>query len=91
MLTIILFAAAIGIILGSKCGILVLVPTISLISGATFAAGFRSNVDLTTIAFVLLAIVATLQIGYVVGGIAGVYLSMRSKLLRGTIGPSRYY
>ena len=91
MLTVLLFAAAIGIILGSNCRILVLGPTILLISGATIAAGFGSNVNFTTIAFVLLAVVITLQICYVVGGIAGVYLSMRSKLLRGTIRPSRYY
>ena len=91
MLTIILLAAAIGIILGSNCRILVLGPTILLISGATIAAGFGSNVNFTTIAFVLLAVVITLQICYVVGGIAGVYLSMRSKLLRGNIKPSRYY
>jgi hypothetical protein len=91
MLTVILFAAAIGIILGSNCRIHVLGPTILLISGATFTAGFGLKVDFTTIALVLLAIVATLQIGYVVGGIASVYLTMRSKLLRGTIGPSRYY
>jgi hypothetical protein len=88
MFTVILFAAAIGIILGSNCKILVLVPTILLMSGATFAAGFGLKVDFTTVAFVLLAIVATLQIGYVVGGTAGVYLSERSKLLRGAVGPS---
>jgi hypothetical protein len=92
MLIVILFAAAaIGLILGSNCRILVLGPTILLISGATFVAGFGSNVDFTTVAFVLLAVVTTLQICYVVGGIAGVYLSMRSKLLRGSIGPSQYY
>ena len=91
MLTVILIAAAIGIILGSNCRVLVLGPTILVISGAIFAAGFGSNVDFTTIAFVLLAVVTTLQICYVVGGIGAVYLSMRSKLLRGTIGPSRYY
>jgi hypothetical protein len=91
MLTIMVFAAAIGIILGSYCRILVLLPMILLISGATFAAGFGSKVDVTTFAFVLLAIVATLQIGYVVGGIAGVYFSMRTKVLAGTIRPSRHY
>ena len=91
LLTVVLFAAAIGVILGSNFRILVLVPTILVVSGATFAAGFGSHVDFTTIAFVLLAVVITLQICYVVGGIAGVYLRMRSELPRGSIGPSRYY
>jgi hypothetical protein len=91
MLTVILFAAAIGVILGSSCRILVLGPATLLASSATLAAGFVSNANFITITCVLLAVLATLQIGYVLGGIAGAYLRMRTNVLRSTIRPSRYY
>ena len=91
MLATILFAAGIGIILGSNCKVFVLGPAILFASGATLAAGLASNVGFVSIASVIVAILVTLQIGYVIGGVAAAYLSMQSKLLRSSTRPSRYY
>jgi hypothetical protein len=90
MLAIVLFSATIGIILGSNFRIFVLGPAILFAFSGTLAAGFASGVSFATIAFAVSVILASLQIGYVVGGIAAAYFTMRSKLLRDGFNPSRY-
>jgi hypothetical protein len=91
MLAMILFSTAIGIILGSNFRIFVLGPAILFASSATLAAGFVSSVSFATITLAVFAVLASLQIGYVVGGIAAAYFGLRRELLSGGFNPSRYY
>ena len=56
-----------GIALGQWFKVLILVPVMSLALGGTIAAGIARADDVWSIAFVAVAVVTGLQIGYLVG------------------------
>ena len=56
-----------GIALGQWFKVLILVPVMSLALGGTIAAGIARADDVWSIAFVAIAVVTGLQIGYLVG------------------------
>jgi ethanolamine transporter EutH len=91
MLAIIVLGAAAGAILGSHFKMFVLGPAILLACFAAVAAGFISHVDAHTIVLGVLATLAALQFGYVVGGVAAAHLNAPAKLPHRTWTPSQYY
>ena len=56
-----------GIALGQWFRVLILVPVMTLALGGTIAAGIARADDVWSIAFVAIAVVTGLQIGYLVG------------------------
>ena len=91
MLAIIVLGAASGALLGSHFKMFILGPAILLASFATVAAGFTSHFDAHTIVLGVLATLAALQFGYVVGGVAAAYLDAKAKLPHRTWTPSQHY
>jgi hypothetical protein len=91
MLAIIVLGTAVGAILGSHFKIFILGPAFLLASSATVVAGLIGKVDAHTIVLALLAILAALQFGYVVGGVAAASLSVQTNLPNRTWTPSQYY
>jgi hypothetical protein len=75
MLAITILGAAVGIVLGSQFKMLVLGPAIFFAFTATVAAGFVHGINPRDIALTVLAILASLEFGYVVGGCAVAYLN----------------
>jgi hypothetical protein len=90
MLAIAIFGAAVGVVLGSRYKMIVLVPAMVLASVATFAVGFASGADPHSIVVAILAIVVSLQFGYVSGGVAAAYLNVQTKLPHRTWTQSQY-
>jgi hypothetical protein len=91
MLAIIVLGAASGALLGSHFKMLVLGPAILLACFAAMAAGFISHFDAHTIVLGVLATLAALQFGYVVGGVVAAYLDAKAKRPHRTWTPSQYY
>jgi hypothetical protein len=91
MLATIVLGAAAGALLGSHCKMFILGPAILLACFATVAAGFTSHFDAHTIVLGVLATLAALQFGYVVGGVAAAYLDAKAKLPHRTRTPSQYF
>lgn len=89
MLAIAILGAALGIVLGSQFKMLVLGPAIFFALTATVAGGFMHGIDPRDIALAALAILASLQLGYVVGGVVVAYLS-ETKLAHRTWTSSQY-
>ena len=90
MLAMIIFGAAVGAILGSQFKMLVLGPAILFAIPGTAAAGFIRGIDPHDIVLAVLAISASLQFGYVVGGIAAAYRSVQTRLPNRPWTPSQY-
>ena len=88
MLAGIIFVVMIGIILGSNFTVFILAPAILLTAAATLAAGFANDADFGVIVFAMLAMLASLQVGYFAGGIAA---ACQSKAPGSTWKSSRYY
>jgi hypothetical protein len=88
---IIVLGAASGALLGWHFKMSILGPAILLVSFATVAVGFTSHFDANTIVLGVLAILAALQFGYVVGGVAAAYLDAKAKLPHRTRTPSQYF
>jgi hypothetical protein len=86
-----ILGAAAGALLGSQCKMFILGLAILLASFATVAAGFTSHFDAHTIVLGVLATLAALQFGYVVGGVAAAYLDAKAKRSNRTWTPSQYY
>jgi hypothetical protein len=74
MLAIIICIVVMGIILGSNFTVFILGPAILLTTAVTLVTGF-ANADYRFVVFTTLAMLASLQIGYFVGGISAAYLS----------------
>ena len=91
MLAIIVLGAVSGALLGSHFKMLVLGPAILLASFAAVAAGFISHFDAYTIVLGVLATLAALQFGYVVGGVVAAYLDAKAKRPHRTWTPSQYF
>jgi uncharacterized membrane protein len=70
MLASIICAAVIGIILGSNFTVFSLAPAILLSAAAALAASFANDADFHVVIFAMLAMVTSLQVGYLAGGIA---------------------
>ena len=81
---------AAGAILGSRFRVLVLVPAILFGAATTVAIGVASGINLPAVALAVLAVLASLQCGYI-GGFAAAYLPERTKLSRRTWRPSQFY
>jgi hypothetical protein len=80
MLAIAIFAGAFGAVFGTHCKILVLIPAMLFALAATFAVGFVSGANPHTVFLAMLAILASLQLGYFAAGIAATYLWAPTKL-----------
>jgi hypothetical protein len=91
MLATIVLGAAAGALLGSHCKMFILGPAILLACFATVAAGFTSHFDAHTIVLGVLATLAALQFGYVVGGVVAAYLDAKAERPHRTWTPSQYY
>jgi len=79
-----------GIILGSRFRVFVLAPAILLATISTVAITFANGVSGGAIVLVVLAVMVSLQCGYV-AGVAIAYFAERSKLSRRTWRPSPFY
>ena len=91
MIAIIVFGAVAGALLGSHFKMFILGPAILLASFVTAVAGLTSHFDAHTIVLGVLATLAALQFGYVVGGVAAAYLDAKTKRSNRTWTPSQYY
>ena len=90
MVTIVIFGAALGAVLGSHFKIFVLGLAMLFAAAAALAVDFVRDASPSTIVFAIVAILASLQFGYLAGGIATAYLSTRFKPSGGNWTPSRY-
>jgi hypothetical protein len=85
MIAILIFGAAVGIILGlGRFKVFALLPVILLFAAGTIARGIATGLEARTIAFGLLAAVASPQIAYVVSAIGtdfivAEYLRLRAR------------
>jgi hypothetical protein len=70
----IICVVALAIILGSSFTVFILGPATVLTAAATLAVGF-ANADFRVAIFATLAMLASLQVGYVTGALAAAYLS----------------
>ena len=84
MVTIVIFGAALGAVLGSHFKVFVLGPAMLFAAAAALAVDFVRDVSPSTIVFAIVAILASLQFGYLAGGIT------RFKPSGGNWTPSRY-
>jgi hypothetical protein len=75
-----IFGATVGAFLGSQFKMFVLGPATFFALSVTVAAGFARGLGLHEIALVVLAILASLQFGYIAGGVAALFFSMPTKL-----------
>ena len=76
-----------GIALGQWFKVLILVPVMSLALGGTIAAGIARADDVWSIAFVAIAVVTGLQIGYLVSGCGRSLLAQGSLAHRAPADP----
>ena len=90
MIAIVIFGVGLGAVLGSYFKIFVLGPAILFAAAATLAVDFVREVSPSTIVLAIVAILASLQFGYLAGGIATAYLSMRFKPSGGNWTASGY-
>jgi hypothetical protein len=90
MLAIAIFGAAVGAVLSLRYRMVVLMPAMVFASAATLAVGFASGANPHSIVLAILAILASLQFGYVAGGLAAAYLSVQTTLPHRTWTPSQY-
>jgi hypothetical protein len=79
MVAIVIFGAALGAVLGSHFKIFILGPAMLFAAAAALAVDFVRDVRPSTIVLAIVSILASLQFGYLTGGIATAYLSMRFK------------
>jgi hypothetical protein len=91
MLAVIILGAAVGLVLGAYFKMFALGPAIMLASAATVATGFINGMDAHIVVLAVLAVLVSLQVGYVVGGVAAAYFSVQTKLPHRTWMPSQYY
>ena len=91
MLAIIVLGAVAGALLGSHFKMFILGPAILLASFVTAVAGLTSHFDAHTIVLGVLATLAALQFGYVVGGVVAAYLDAKAERPHRTWTPSQYY
>jgi hypothetical protein len=70
-----------GTILGSRLRVFVLVPAMLFATVGTATVSFANGVNLLTSVLAVLAVLASLQCGYV-GGVAAAYFAARIKLPR---------
>jgi hypothetical protein len=89
MLAMTIFGAAVGTFLGSQFKMFVLGPAILFALAETVAAGFIRGTDSLDIVLSVLAVLGSLQFGYVGGGVAAVYLSVHPRLPRPTCTSSQ--
>src|SRR5215472_3258066 len=66
-ISLVVISFVVGIALGQWFKVLILVPVMGLALGGTIAAGIARADDVWSIAFVAVAVVTGLQIGYLVG------------------------
>ena len=90
MIAIVIFGAGFGAVLGSHFKIFVLGPAMLFAAVATLAIDFVREVSPSTIVLAIVAILASLRFGYLAGGIATAYLSMRFKPSGDNWTPSGY-
>jgi hypothetical protein len=90
MLAMAIFGAAVGALLGSQFKMFVLGPAILFALSVTVAAGFARGLDLHDIALAVSAILASLQFGYIAGGVAASFFSVQTKLSHRSWTPSQY-
>jgi hypothetical protein len=90
MILIIILGAVAGAVLGSHFRVFVLGPAILLVSAATVTACFTRGIDAHTIVLDALAVLLSLQFGYVIGGVAATYFRVQTKLPRPTWTPSQH-
>jgi ethanolamine transporter EutH len=90
MLAMTVFGATVGALLGSQFKMFVLGPAILLALSVTVAAGLIRGVDLHDIALAVSAILASLQFGYIAGGVAASFFTVRTKLSHRSWTPSQF-
>jgi ethanolamine transporter EutH len=91
MVAFMILGAAVGLILGAHFKMFALGAAIPFACAATVAAGFINGMDAHTIVLAVLAVLVSLQVAYVVGGVAAAYFSVQIKLPHRTWRPSQYY
>lgn len=91
MLAILIFGISAGAILGSRFTIFVFVPVIIFASGAAVIGGIVSSYDARVIAFAELTVLASLQFGYIAGGILAEYFGEQTKSRRIPWRPPEHY
>lgn len=67
MVVLLIIGTAVGVILGLRLTVFVLVPAMLLATAVTIARGIASGHDSRVIALAVLATLASVQIGYIVG------------------------
>jgi hypothetical protein len=87
---IVIFAFAAGIILGTRFRVFVLAPAILFAIISTVPITFANGISGGASVLVALAVIVSLQCGYV-AGVAAAYFAERSKLPRRTWRPSPFY
>jgi hypothetical protein len=89
MLAVAVFGGALGVVLGAHFKVFVLMPAMLFASVATFALGFGSGANPHAIFLAMLVILASLQFGFVAGGVAETHFSARTKPPRRRWTPSQ--
>ena len=73
MILIIILGAGAGVVLGTHFRVFVLGPAVLLVSPATLTACFTRGIGAHTIVLTALAVLFSLQFGYVMGSLAATY------------------
>jgi hypothetical protein len=79
MLAVAMLGGAFGVVLGAHFKVFVLMPATLFASAATVVLGFGSGANLHAIFLAMLAILASLQFGFVAGGVTETYFSVRTR------------